>query len=526
MHGVGKILMLGGSIGCDFDPGSPLYEDYYIPDFTSVIADRKDDTTAYVQIDLGEPSVIPFSVGFTVRDTEGNTVTTYSHPEKFVKDCGFAGFSHTLDGLSEDKAYIVNPSIRYAGYDYIAKPETTLPVKNADQVPTLSHHQSFSNPYYEIVYGQVDRESEEDGTVGFQYSCDSGDGSIINVGNLSSLTSDVFNARIYRANNREYSYRAFYRPVDSSEYTYGEWITYTTPKSDLNVMTLDAGEIINTAAVLYGDISGYERNDYIDVYFEYGEDKELSNKESTSLVSFPGEVYSSRISGLKPCSDYYYRLVAIYGKDTIPGETVHFKTIDNGIQYTQEVDLGLSVNWGSTNLNAVYPESEGGLFQWGQIIEGTKGTTYDTGEKNPYWWTSWDEEKMDAAYNILGEGWSLPLYSQVKELIDNCTFECLDEDMQPWSYSWDYGVRYVKATGPNGNSILFPAGRYWIEGALVQTGQYNDAWGNVHELYSKACCFNMLGAIQRDENGKAFTKPEIENYTRTTPLLIRPVKIK
>jgi len=50
-----------------------------------------------------------------------------------------------------------------------------------------------------------------------------------------------------------------------------------------------------------------------------------------------------RIARLKPYTEYYYRLVLDYGDDTIYGDIMMFRTLDNGIQYVKDADLDLSV---------------------------------------------------------------------------------------------------------------------------------------------------------------------------------------
>ena len=57
----------------------------------------------------------------------------------------------------------------------------------------------------------------------------------------------------------------------------------------------------------------------------------------------------------------------------------------------------------------------------------------------------------DAARSIAGRTWRMPTKTELQELKSNCT----------WSASTVNGVKGLKATGPNGNSVFFPAAGYW-----------------------------------------------------------------
>ncbi|MBQ8423289.1 MAG: BACON domain-containing protein [Coprobacter sp.] len=115
------------------------------------------------------------------------------------------------------------------------------------------------------------------------------------------------------------------------------------------------------------------------------------------------------------------------------------------------VDLGLSVDWASYNMNAT-----GRYFIWG-------GTSPDT----TFGWISTPFLKQvdkymkdvvlpsyiygteyDAAYVRWGSDWRMPTYYDMRELVKKCT----------WIYDEDDGGYYV--VGPNENTIFFPAVGY------------------------------------------------------------------
>ena len=121
----------------------------------------------------------------------------------------------------------------------------------------------------------------------------------------------------------------------------------------------------------------------------------------------------------------------------------------------QYVDLGLSVNWATSNIGSrsVDPQWPGDLFAWGETV------TRDHFDKNYYLVPIQDhyyegklsllEQDDDAAAALWGKDWRLPTKEEFQELIDKCKWEWTRENYSYWGY---------KVTGPNGNSIFLPAG--------------------------------------------------------------------
>ena len=95
------------------------------------------------------------------------------------------------------------------------------------------------------------------------------------------------------------------------------------------------------------------------------------------------------------------------------------------------VDLGLpsNIKWAKCDLGASSPEKYGDYYSWGETwTKGTgqyyyftdivKGqfTKYDSRDKRFFL-----EKEDDVAYLRLGEGWRIPTWNEMQELIDNCT---------------------------------------------------------------------------------------------------------
>lgn len=95
------------------------------------------------------------------------------------------------------------------------------------------------------------------------------------------------------------------------------------------------------------------------------------------------------------------------------------------------VDLGLpsGIKWAKCDLGGTSPEKYGDEYAWGEtwtkwskdyyyftdIVKG-QYTKYDSRDKRYFL-----EKEDDAAYLRLGEGWRIPTWNEMQELIDNCT---------------------------------------------------------------------------------------------------------
>lgn len=112
----------------------------------------------------------------------------------------------------------------------------------------------------------------------------------------------------------------------------------------------------------------------------------------------------------------------------------------------EAIDLGLSVRWASWNVGASVPEEYGGLYGWADPT-GEKMTTEfnDYPSETPPANISGTE--YDIAHVQWGDNWRLPTQAEVQELVENCT----------WEWTEANGINGRRATGPNGNSVFFPA---------------------------------------------------------------------
>lgn len=147
------------------------------------------------------------------------------------------------------------------------------------------------------------------------------------------------------------------------------------------------------------------------------------------------------------------------------------------------VDLGLpsGLKWATCNVGASNPEDSGDYFAWGE----TKPNDNYTKETCTY---SDDQATLpfdvDAATANWGEGWRMPTKDEMDELIHICTGEWIERN----------GRNGYLFTGPNGNSIFFPAAGVRCENEFNKAGAEGNYWSSSLFVGYPRCawylCFN------------------------------------
>ena len=113
------------------------------------------------------------------------------------------------------------------------------------------------------------------------------------------------------------------------------------------------------------------------------------------------------------------------------------------------VDLGLPSGtlWADRNVGAEKPENYGDYFRFGEAEPFTK-------QSPKYNWRAFrdgiESTDLDAATVHFNRKCHTPTFAQIKELIYNCHQEWTELN----------GINGIQVTGPNGNSIFFPASGY------------------------------------------------------------------
>ena len=146
------------------------------------------------------------------------------------------------------------------------------------------------------------------------------------------------------------------------------------------------------------------------------------------------------------------------------------------------VDLGLSSGtlWATCNVGANTPEEFGDYFAWGETApkDVYSWSNYQYGDtlnghfamnkycSDPDWGFHWFVDSLtvlepmdDAATANWGVDWRMPTKEEYEELYQNTT----------WVWTEINGVEGRLMTGPNGNSVFFPATGFRLDGELICT---------------------------------------------------------
>ncbi|MBQ9077006.1 MAG: hypothetical protein IJY31_04090 [Muribaculaceae bacterium] len=209
------------------------------------------------------------------------------------------------------------------------------------------------------------------------------------------------------------------------------------------------------------------------------------------------------------------------------------ETDEYGIAVSQEVDLGLSVNWASWNVGASSPEEYGGYYAWGETDE-----KYDYDESTYKWCNGRDdtltkyctdsddgtvdnrtvlEPQDDVAHVKWGDGWRMPTEDELLELENNCT----------WTWITYNGVNGYKVTGRklskgNRNSIFLPAAGYHFCTSLSFAGDDGLYWSSTLNSNSSLIIDNDYAYALSFHSNYSNIGCDSRRYGRS----VRPVKEK
>ena len=176
---------------------------------------------------------------------------------------------------------------------------------------------------------------------------------------------------------------------------------------------------------------------------------------------------------------------------------------------TDFVDLGLSVNWASTNVGAEKPEEVGNYYAWGETEtkKEYKIATYEyydsATKKYKDIGSNICETQYDVAYK-LDKNSCLPTSQQITELIEKCKWEKTTlNEKDVW-----------KVTGPNGNSIYIPISGCISESEKVGYSTNAYIWTGTQSSSSQAKVLKITD------------KPTLYTNYKRTGTTVRPVSVK
>ena len=178
------------------------------------------------------------------------------------------------------------------------------------------------------------------------------------------------------------------------------------------------------------------------------------------------------------------------------------------------VDLGLSVKWASYNVGATCPEEFGDYFSWGET-EPKKTYNHSSYKfyynNGKYLLTKYCvdpeigvfdmktalETEDDAAHVIWGGTWRIPTREEAEELFSKCTITTTTQN----------DVDGFLVTGPNGNSIFFPANKCRNDEAQISERVWGAYWSTpLDETNSnRAGAFEIIEPTSRYDTFGGFT---------------------
>ena len=178
------------------------------------------------------------------------------------------------------------------------------------------------------------------------------------------------------------------------------------------------------------------------------------------------------IGGMLPYSSYSFELYYYLLK--LPTSSKTFAT--PAYKTADFVDLGLGIKWATCNLGATKPEQTGGYYTYPQATQSVAGTS------------------SDIVTNALGPGYRMPTQSELQLLCDYCS----------WKEETVNGIKGMRCTGPNDNSIFFPYSGY-IEASHVSDYYTNQSTGYYSTgYYGNSLTYSMYGRTPR-EKGTGFS---------------------
>lgn len=310
------------------------------------------------------------------------------------------------------------------------------------------------------------------------------------------------------AEGTTYHIRAY--AVNAKGIGYGEARTFTTQTVELPRLSytrvLSYDELVATVTATFED----NGNDTLIV--ERGFCISSTSKEPTTddrkvVSTSEGDEFSAEIDGLTAGTTYYVRAYAINSKGVAYAAVASFKTLKR-----EFVDLGLSVKWASCNVGANLPEEYGNYFAWGETKP--KSSYYESNSTtyNLSFFTLKSRGIIDsdgnltAAYDAAtanwGNTWRMPTLDEMKELLDECT----------WEWTYYKNVKGYRVTGLNGNSIFLPAagawdgtslgiagsGNYWSARPYSENGEaYGLSFNSDYNFYNWGCGNRYYGFTVR-----------------------------
>lgn len=293
-------------------------------------------------------------------------------------------------------------------------------------------------------------------------------GTIDETGNVTTTLSGLTKGNTY--------YYATYVQLQGIVTKYGDVKSFVA--TDAQIATADAVDVTCTKATLAATVNGLEGILVEgETTMHYGFKISTSEANVQNGIDYPVSAktnnVSQRVENLLPGTTYYYTSYFELADGFVYGDTKSFTTSAQDMEY---VDLGLSVLWAKCNLGAEAEQESGILLGYGDVT-GMNQSTYLIDYNSA-------EDIAGTAKDILSHvnidngalmHSTTPTADQISELIAKTTQTEAEVE----------GVKGIKFTGRNGNSIFLPYTGYRAGTTKIGEGNQGLYWsGNNYSVAS------------------------------------------
>ena len=293
-------------------------------------------------------------------------------------------------------------------------------------------------------------------------------GTIDETGNVTTTLSGLTKGNTY--------YYATYVQLQGIVTKYGDVKSFVA--TDAQIATADAADVTCTKATLAATVNGLEGILVEgETTMHYGFKISTSEANVQNGIDYPVSAktnnVSQRVENLLPGTTYYYTSYFELADGFVYGDTKSFTTSAQDMEY---VDLGLSVLWAKCNLGAEAEQESGILLGYGDVT-GMNQSTYliDYNSAEDIAGTAKDIlSHVDIDNGALMHS-TTPTADQISELIAKTTQTEAEVE----------GVKGIKFTGRNGNSIFLPYTGYRDGTTKIGEGNQGLYWsGNNYSVAS------------------------------------------
>lgn len=316
-----------------------------------------------------------------------------------------------------------------------------------------------------------------------------------------SWSNDTINTKISGLQTGTTYHYATYVLLQNRVYKYGDVKTFTATQAVAT--NNDATDVSYTKATFAPTFSGLNGVSGATTGLKIGR-----TDDAEKLMD--GRDYAAgTVTGLLPGTTYYYMPYVKVGDGYVLGQVKSLTTQTQAMEY---VDLGLSVQWAKYNIGAESEEGIGTYFGYGdQTGEqlSTNVSDYPSGDVSNTEFDITNGVSVDGTSPMLS---AMPTLDQVKELINKTTKRIETVN----------GVRGIRFTGSNGNSIFLPYTGYRDGKDIIDDGKafyWTGTVSNVNNSYANTLTFDGNGIVKNGNSLRSYGIPlrSVRPYSNIKP---------